>query len=66
MENLKKNDIGYRVLYPPIHDQYPYNEMPENPFPNAEHIGTTGLWLPSHLYLVKDEIEFICQVVQSS
>lgn len=58
---LKDNNIGTRVMYPPINKQEAYKIAGEHEVSNL--IGEKGLWLPSSCALTKDEIEYICQVI---
>jgi len=58
---LKENNIGTRVMYPPINKQKAYN-LPGN-YPVANRIGEKGLWLPSASQLTDDEIYYICEKI---
>lgn len=60
---LKENNIGTRVMYPPINKQVAYN-LPGN-FPVSEQIGKEGLWLPSSSQLADEQITFICNKIRS-
>lgn len=56
---LKENNIGIRLMYPPINKQKAYQVPGEYPVSNM--VGEKGLWLPSASQLSNDEIDFICQ-----
>lgn len=58
---LKENNIGTRVMYPPINKQKVYNIEGEHEVSNM--IGEKGLWLPSAGQLSDDEIKYICSKV---
>ena len=51
---LKRNNIGTRIMYPPINKQKAYNL--NGSYPVSEKVGTNGLWLPSSSQLKNDEI----------
>ena len=57
---LKTQDIGTRVMYPPINKQPAYNVAGEHPISNL--IGDNGLWLPSAAQLSNESIDYICEV----
>ena len=61
MKHLKSNDIGTRVMYPPIHSQKCYDIKGE--YPVSQNIGHNGLWLPSHVKLENSDINFICKTI---
>ena len=58
---LKSNNVGSRVMYPPINKQEAYNVVGEHSVSNE--IGASGLWLPSSSKLNNDQIDFICQKI---
>jgi perosamine synthetase len=58
---LKSNNIGSRLMYPPINKQKAYNVVGEHPISNI--IGDKGLWLPSANQLTNDTIDDICNVI---
>ncbi len=60
--HLKENNIGTRVMYPPINQQEAYR-LPGY-YPVAERVGRDGLWLPSATQLSDDQIEFICERIR--
>jgi perosamine synthetase len=60
---LKENNIGSRVMYPPINKQVAYN-VPGH-FPVSEQVGSEGLWLPSSSQLSDEQISFICEKIRS-
>jgi len=55
---LKLNNIGSRIMYPPINKQQAYNVEGEHIVSNE--IGVAGLWLPSSSKLTNEQIDFIC------
>lgn len=59
---LKKNNIGTRVMYPPINKQLAYNLPGEYPVSNK--VGQHGLWLPSGSQLTDEEIKYICDCIK--
>lgn len=61
MVSLKRNEIGSRVMYPPINKQKAYNVKGEHKVSNE--IGEKGLWLPSSSKLTDDQIDFICEKI---
>lgn len=58
---LKANNIGTRVMYPPINKQQAYNEPGEHVVSNE--IGVKGLWLPSSSKLSNNQIDYICDKI---
>ena len=58
---LKNNNVGSRVMYPPINKQVAYNL--KGNFPVSFNVGKKGLWLPSAGQLKNDEIEEICSLI---
>lgn len=63
MSYLKENNIGSRVMYPPINKQKAYNLDGEHTV--SEDIGENGLWLPSSVQLTNEEIDYICSTIKS-
>lgn len=61
IQHLKDNDIGSRVMYPPLNEQKCYNI--DGDHPNSKLIGSNGLWLPSEAQLEDIQIEKICSVI---
>jgi len=61
MKFLKENNVGTRVMYPPINKQVAYNIEGNHPVSNL--VGEKGLWLPSASQLTNDQIELICQKI---
>ena len=61
MTFLKSNNVGSRIMYPPINKQEAYNVVGEHSVSNE--IGVSGLWLPSSSKLNNDQIDFICQKI---
>ncbi len=58
---LKDNDIGSRVMYPPITKQKAYQI--KGKFPVAELVGQKGLWLPSASQLTNTQVKYICDMI---
>jgi len=58
---LKENNIGTRIMYPPINKQIAY-QYPGN-FPVSNLVGEKGLWLPSASQLTDKEINYICSKI---
>lgn len=56
---LKENNIGTRIMYPPINKQKCYQVLGEHVVSNL--VGERGLWLPSAGQLTDDEIRRVCQ-----
>ncbi len=63
IEFLKSNNIGTRVMYPPLNKQKAYNEKTNHPV--SEEIGKKGLWLPSSITLEDDQIVYICNKIKN-
>ena len=61
MAYLKLNNVGSRIMYPPINKQQAYNLEGEHIVSNE--IGVSGLWLPSSSKLNNDQIDFVCQKI---
>lgn len=58
---LKKNNIGSRVMYPPINKQEAYQVPGDHPVSNL--VGEKGLWLPSASQLTNDEVQYVCDKI---
>ena len=56
---LKENNIGTRVMYPPINKQKCYQLWGEYEISNI--VGAKGLWLPSASQLSNDQINYVCE-----
>lgn len=59
--HLKKNNIGNRVMYPPINEQKAYCLPSEYPVSNI--VGEQGLWLPSASQLKDEDISRVCEAI---
>lgn len=59
MAYLKLNNIGSRIMYPPINKQQAYNVDGEHIVSNE--IGILGLWLPSSSKLSNGQVDYICK-----
>jgi perosamine synthetase len=60
---LKKNGIGSREFYPPIHSQNPYSKA-KGDFDVVSEIAPRGVWLPSSIKLGLDEIGNITKTIR--
>lgn len=60
---LKKNGIGSREFYPPIHSQKPYSNA-KGDFDVVSEIVPRGVWLPSSVKLGLDEIDHITKIIR--
>ena len=60
---IKENNIGSRVMYPPINKQKVYDIEEEHKISNM--IGLKGLWLPSSNQLTDEQIFKICEVINN-
>lgn len=58
---LKENEIGSRVMYPPINRQKAYQVAGNHKVSNL--IGEKGLWLPSSSRLQNSQIEYVCESI---
>ena len=54
---LKSVGVGTRTMYPPINKQKAYSIGGD--YPVSDYVGLNGLWLPSAVQLLDDEIDFI-------
>lgn len=54
---LKENDIGSRLMYPPINKQVAYKYLGN--FPVSNLVGEKGLWLPSASQLTDDNLKYV-------
>ena len=61
MAFLKLNNIGSRIMYPPINKQEAYNIEGEHVVSNE--IGVFGLWLPSSSKLTNEQIDLTCDKI---
>lgn len=60
---LKENNIGTRVMYPPINKQLAYAVKANCPI--SDQVGEKGLWLPSASQLTNDEIDYITEKIKT-
>ena len=63
MTFLKENNIGSRLMYPPINKQKAYNAAGEYSVSNL--VGLKGLWLPSASQLSDQDIEMVCNHINN-
>ena len=66
MSILKKNGIGSRPFFWPMHKQKVFKSLKlykSKNFLNSEHISKYGFYLPSSLLLKNKEIDHICKIV---
>lgn len=61
MDWLKENNIGTRIMYPPLNKQKIY--FSKEDFENSNLVGKKGLWLPSLVQITDDEIDYICNKI---
>jgi perosamine synthetase len=61
MAFLRLNNVGSRIMYPPINKQQAYNVDGEHVVSNE--IGVFGLWLPSSSKLTDEQIDFTCDKI---
>ena len=54
---LKQHNIQTRIVYPAIHSTDAYKSQGE--FPSCEYVSSHGLFLPSHLQLTNEQVDFI-------
>ena len=59
---LRRNQIGSRPFYPPIHLQEPYRSL-QGDYSVTSDLAPRGLWLPSSIGLEDDQIERITSVL---
>jgi len=59
---LRKNDIGSRKFYPPLHAEPAYGYSGE--YPIAEDVASRGLWLPSSMKISDENIMHICKIIK--
>lgn len=62
IDYLRKEGIGTRVFYPPLHSEPAYGYKAA--FPVTEEIASKGLWLPSTITLSNDQINYICESIR--
>lgn len=63
LEHLKKNNVGSRLVYPPINEQKIYTNGKD--YPVSRKYCHRGLWLPSSSFLTDEEIIGICHLIKS-
>lgn len=59
--HLREDEIGTRVMYPPINRQLAY-QLPGS-YPVSDAIGREGLWLPSAVQLTDEQVDRVCQSI---
>lgn len=59
---LKENNIGTRIMYPPINKQLAYNLTGE--YLVSNYVGKNGLWLPSASQLTNEQIIYVCEIIR--
>ena len=62
-EHLKAQNIGTRVMYPPVNSQDCYKVTGD--FPVAADVGRRGLWLPSASQLTDAQVDRVCDAVRA-
>ena len=63
MQFLKQQQIGTRVMYPPINKQPAYQLEGEHIVSND--VGARGVWLPSAAQLTDNTIDYICDCIKT-
>ena len=58
---LKQQQVGSRVMYPPINKQEAYSVAGEHSVSNE--IGSKGLWLPSSSKLTDTQVDYVCEKI---
>ena len=59
---LKENNIGSRLVYPPINNQKIYRN--DEKYSVSQYYCTSGLWLPSSITITDGEIKYICDIIK--
>lgn len=59
---LKQHNIQTRIVYPAIHSTDAYKSQGE--FPSCEYVSSHGLFLPSHLQLTNEQVDFISRCIR--
>lgn len=62
MEHLRRHQIGSRSFYPALHAE-PAFAMP-GPYPEAERVSRSGVWLPSSLRLEDSQVARVCEATR--
>ena len=69
MKYLKENEIGSRLMYPPLNRQVAYTSILSEPddskFPVSNLVGKKGVWLPSATQLTDSQILFVCNTIEN-
>lgn len=58
---LKKNNVGSRRFWYPLHTQGPY--ATEAVFSNSTIASRRGLWLPSYFGITRDEVKYVTELI---
>lgn len=58
---LSIHNVETRNTYPQVSKTIVYNDLTS--FPNSENISSNGLFLPTHMCLTNEDIEFICILI---
>ena len=64
MQQLKSRKVDTRPVFPAI-SQYPIWPRPQQPQPNALHVGLQAINLPSGVCLSRDEVAYACKQIRS-
>lgn len=59
---LKQEQIGTRIMYPPINKQVAYQVAGNHPVSNK--VGTQGLWFPSASQLSNEQVHYITSAIK--
>ena len=62
---LKQKGIETRRFYPPLNHQFIYSKFNKGSFPMAEELAPRGLWLPSSLRLLGEQVEQVCDAIRN-
>ncbi|MBW8034431.1 MAG: DegT/DnrJ/EryC1/StrS family aminotransferase [Planctomycetes bacterium] len=60
---LKDKNVGSRRFYPAVHTQEPYAQS-QDPFEAAADLAPRGVWLPSSIGLVDEDIQYVIDTIQ--
>lgn len=62
-ECLKRNRIGFRKFWFPLHQQKPYH-LPDSSFPVSTAMMPKAFWLPSAFTLLDEDVLKVCSVIK--
>lgn len=61
---LRSFGIMTRNFYPSLHSEPAFKGY-KGVFPNTDYVTSRGVWLPSSLTLIDDDIKYICNLIKS-